>query len=189
MKSYARRFSRSGPRGHGIAGLGQPPTTRDVINSLPMPVDPNAQPGQLPIWLYPPVNWENIDQLAYVNLPAIGATATIISFTVPIGRNGIINKVANNFVGGGWVEGSGDVVWRILVDGGTPPGATSYDNILGSLGSPAQPVGISGFRIFENQVITVVAFNSAIVVAGQKVGARLLGYLYPRELEEGDIWI
>jgi hypothetical protein len=182
VRRYTRRL-RFGNR----SGLGQPPTTRDVVNGLPMPADPNV--GQLPIWLYPPVNWENIDQLNYVNLPAVGATATIITFQVPTGRNGIINKVACNFVGGGWVEGSGDVVWRILVDGGTPPGATSYDSILGSLGSPAQPVGISGFRIFENQVVTLVAFNNAVLVAGQKVGGRLLGYLYPREYEEENIWI
>lgn len=147
------------------------------------------QSVQRPVWIDPPVQWENVDQLGYVALGAIAATVTIVSFTVPAGRNGIINKVANNFVGGGWVEGSGDIVWRILVDGTPPPGATSYDSILGSLGSPANPVRISGFRIFENQVVTLVAFNNAIVVAGQKVGGRLLGYLYPRELEEQDLWI
>jgi hypothetical protein len=176
-----------------MRGLGQPPITRDISNSYPMPIDPSvidpSQRRDLPIWLYPPVNFENIDQYAYAALPAIGATATIIQFTVPIGRNGMINKVANNYVGGGWVEGSGDVIWRILVDGTPPPGATSYDSILGSLGSPSQPVGIAGFRIFENQVVTLVAFNNAVVVAGQKVGGRLLGYLYPRDLENADIWI
>jgi hypothetical protein len=148
-----------------------------------------AHPVQRPIWIDPPSQWENIDQLNYVALPAIGATAIIITFQVPAGRNGVIQKVGNNFVGGGWVEGSGDVVWRILVDGTPPPGATSYDNILGSLGSPANPVEIPGFRIFENQVITLVAFNNAVVVAGQKVGGRLVGYLYPRDMEEDDLWI
>jgi hypothetical protein len=171
-----------------------------------MPIEPgqngngngngNSHPRRdLPVWLYPPVSWENIDLLAYTLLPAIGSTVTILSFQVPIGRNGVINKVACNFVGGGWVEGTGDVVWRILVDGAPPPGATSYDTILASIGSPAQPVGISGFRIFENQVITVVAFNNpagpdgGVIVAGQRVGARLCGHLYPRDIEEQDIWI
>jgi hypothetical protein len=154
-----------------------------------------AAAATLPLWLYPPENFENIDQATYAALPAIGAVATIISFQVPIGRNGIINKVANNFVGGGWVEGTGDVIWRILVDGTPPPGATSYNNIVNSLGSPANPTGIAGFRIFENQVITLVAFNNpagpnaGVVVAGQLVGGRLVGYLYPRELEQGGIWV
>ena len=154
-----------------------------------------AEPVQRPLWVDPPSQWENIDQLNYVALPAIGAIATILSYTVPIGRNGVIQKIANNFVGGGWVEGTGDVIWRILVDGAGIPGANSYTNILGSLGSPANPVKISGFRVFENQVITVVAFNNpagpngGIVVAGQLVGARLVGYQYPKEFEQDDIWI
>lgn len=153
------------------------------------PDGPGIQPVELPFHLFPPNNWENIDQLNYVDLPAITAVATIISFTVPIGRNGIIKKVANNYVGGGWVEGSGDVIWRILVDDGPIPGATSYNSIAGSLGSPANPVEISGFRIFENQTIKLVALNNNVVVAGQKVGGRLLGYLYPRDIETADIWI
>jgi hypothetical protein len=196
-----------------LAGLGQPPTVKDVINSYPMPVLPDTtdfqdpllspSPSQsgpqitrdLPVWLYPPRNWENIDQLAYALLPAIGSTQTILSYLVPIGRNGVINKVACNFVGGGWTAGTGDVVWRILVDGTPPPGATSYDNITDSLGSPAQPVGISGFRIFENQTLTVVVFNNpagangGVVVAGQRAGARVLGHLYPRDSEIEDLWI
>jgi hypothetical protein len=192
-----------------LGGLGQPPTVRDVVNSYPMPVDPaeardavlnpsHSGPQithDLPVWLYPPRNWENIDQLQYTLLPAIGSTATILTYLVPIGRNGVINKVACNFVGGGWVAGTGDVVWRILIDGTPPPGATSYDSIVDSLGSPAQPVGISGFRIFENQTLTVVIFNNpagangGVVVAGQRAGARVLGHLYPRDSEIEDLWI
>jgi hypothetical protein len=148
-----------------------------------------------PVWIDPPISWENIDQIAYTLLPAIGSTAVIISFKVPIGRNGVIQKVANNFVGGGWTEGTGDVIWRILIDGAPPPGAMSYDAIPASLGSPANPVGIPGFRIFENQLLTVVGFNNpagpggGIVVAGQRLGARIIGFLYPRELEPGTTWI
>lgn len=146
-------------------------------------------PIRLPLWLYPPDRWENLDVSNYIALPAIGAQANIVSFQVPLGRNGIIKKVANNFVGGGWVEGNAAVTWQILVDGAPPPGATSYDNILTSLGSPANPVEIAGFRIFENQVLTVVVKNAAVVLAGQLAGARLIGYLYPRELEEENIWV
>jgi hypothetical protein len=158
------------------------------------PPTPDMAETGLPLWIYPPINWENIDQIAYVTLPAINAEATILKFTVPIGRNGVINKVANNFVGGGWTEGTGDILWRILVDGAPPPAANSYAAIPASLGSPANPTEISGFRIFENQVISVTIFNNhagpngGIVVAGQLAGARLCGYLYPRELEDSNIW-
>jgi hypothetical protein len=143
----------------------------------------------LPLWLYPPNQWENLDQVNYTALPAIAAEAIIISFQVPLGRHGIINKVACNFVGGGWVEGSGAVVWQILVDGAPPSGASSYDSILGSLGSPANPVGIAGFRIYENQVLTLEISNVSVVVAGQLAGGRLMGYLYPKEMEDENLWL
>jgi len=154
-----------------------------------------ANPVEKPLWIDPPSQWENIDQVGYVALPAIGATATIITYTAPSGRNGVIQKIANNFVGGGWVEGTGDILWKILVDGAGIPGANSYSAIPASLGSPANPVRISGFRIFENQVLTLVAFNNpagpngGVVVAGQLVGGRLVGFQYPKEYEADDIWI
>src|SRR5579864_1922269 len=198
----------------GFAGMGQPgqPPTgpavlapfnadgRDAVEELTeLDESCGAAPGKgrpdLPPWIYQPVNWENVDQINYALVPAIGSTAVIISYVVPPGRNGIINKVACNFVGGGWVEGSGDIVWRILVDGTPPPGATSYDSILASLGGPSQPTGIAGFRFFENQVLQFVAFNNpagangGVVVAGQRVGARFTGWNYPLDIEEDDIWI
>jgi hypothetical protein len=148
-----------------------------------------AQPVELPIRIFPPVNFENLDLEGYTQLGAIGATVTILSFEVPPGRNGMIKAVGNNFVGGGWQEGSGNLIWRILVDGGTPPGANTYHAIKGSLGNPSSPTPIAGFRIMENQLLTFVAENFTIVPAMQLVGARLLGYTYPRELEEADIWI
>jgi len=213
-----RRFSASTPL-RGIGNGQQTPTGPPVLAPY-IPTDAFANPLEdplellteqdegtapdgaaslsrpdLPPWIYQPTNWENIDQLNYALLPAIGSQVTIISYVVPPGRNGVINKVACNFVGGGWVEGSGDVLWRILVDGTPPPGATSYDSILASLGSPASPTGIGGFRIFENQVLTLVAFNNpagadgGVIVSGQRVGARFCGWNYPTNIEENDIWI
>ena len=178
--SHFARLRAPGLSGTVPMGVGQ-----DALNS-----GPNVQPVDLPYRNFVPNNWENIDQLAYVALGALGGAAvTILSFQVPVGRNGIIRKVANNFIGGGWTEGTGDVIWQILADGAPPPGATSYNKILGSLGSPASPTEIPGFRIFENQLITVVAQNVNVVVANQLVGARLVGYLYPREIEDANIWI
>ena len=148
-----------------------------------------VQPVRRPLWIDPPDLWENLDQVAYAALPAIGAQANVITFQVPLGRNGVIKKIANNLVGGGFNEGSGNVVWQILVDGAPPPGATSYDNILASLGSPANPVEIAGFRIYENQILTLVVKNVALAVAGQLSGGRFVGYLYPRDMEADSVWL
>ena len=161
-----------------------------AISSPPPAQSPSGrQLVQQPPWIVPPDQWENLDLINYIVLPAIGAQANVINFQVPLGRNGVIQKVANNFVGGGWVEGSGAVTWQILVDGAPPPGSSNYDLILASLGSPANPVGISGFRIYENQVLTLVVKNATVVVANQLSGGRLCGYLYPREMEETNLWL
>ena len=183
MSTHAWRMSRREP--FGLRGLGTPPAANDPASGIAMPVGV----GALPIWLYPPADWENLDQFNYVALPAIGASANIISYTIPAGRHAVIQKVGNNFVGGGWVEGAGAIIWRILVDGAPPPGATSYAAILGSLGSPASPTGIAGFRVFENQVLTLVVSNVAVVVAGQLAGGRLVGYLYPKDSEVAGVFI
>ena len=158
----------------------------------PSAINPDPAPAietQRPIWVDPPTSWENLDVSGYVSMPAIGATATVISFTVPTGRNGVVYGIANNFIGGGWTEGSGAVYWQILVNGAAPPGATSYSKILDSLGSIPAPTRIAGFRIMENQVVSIAVTNVSIVVAGQLIGGRLLGHFYPKDLEADSLWV
>jgi hypothetical protein len=177
-----------------FAGMGDLAESESAINPTREDLTPQVQRVRRPLWIDPPRNWENLDLISYALLPAIGSTVVIVSFQVPAGRNGIVRLVGNNFVGGGWIEGTGDVKWRILVDSATPPGASSYNSIVASLGSPANPVSIAGFRIYENQLLTLVAFNDpagpngGVVVAGQRVGGRLAGYLYPREAEDPSIF-
>lgn len=140
-----------------------------------------------PPWIDPPVEFNPIDQLNYIPVPAIGATATVVQFQVPPGYNGIILSYANNFVGGGWTGGSGAIVWQILRDTAAIKG---YNNIVDSLGSPAAPTRHpSGFRVFENQIIAIVVKNISIVVAGQLTGGRLLGYFYPTRYEDPAVWV
>jgi len=148
-----------------------------------------VQPVQKALWIDPPDQWENLDQSNFVALPAIGAQANVISFKIPLGRNGVVKKIANVYVGGGFQEGQGGIIWQILVDGAPPPGATSYDNILDSLGLVNNPTEIAGFRVYENQVLTLVVKNVNVVVAGQFIGGRLVGYLYPRKMESDNAWL
>jgi hypothetical protein len=148
-------------------------------------IDGSTGTYQLPPWIYPPGEFWPIDQVNYVLLPAIGANAVVVSFTVPPGHNGIILEYANNFVGGGFSEGSGAVFWQITRDNAAVDG---YDNILASLGSPASPTRHpSGFRIFENQLIQLVVFNVSVVLAGQLSGGRLAGWYYPKMYEDQNI--
>lgn len=132
--------------------------------------------------IWPPPEREPIDECTYVDLPAIGAQATIVSVLIEPGYNAIIRAYANNFVGGGWVEGSGAVLWQISIDSAPVSG---YDVIPASLGSPANPVyHPSGFRVMEGQRVSLLVTNVSVVLAGQKSGGRLMGYYYPKEYDD-----
>jgi hypothetical protein len=136
----------------------------------------------LPPWIYPPPEAEPIDLINYVALPAIGASATIVTQMIESGYNAVIRAYGNNFVGGGWTEGSGSVTWQIAIDSAPVPG---YDLIPASLGSPANPVTHpSGFRVLEGQTVTLIVTNVSVVLAGQLSGGRLLGYYYPKEYDD-----
>jgi hypothetical protein len=141
---------------------------------------------RLPPWIYPPAEFEPIETgSVYVNLPAIGSTATIINIQIPTGHNGIIRGIGNNFVGGGWTEGTGQITWQIARDGAPVDG---YDTILGSLGNPSNPtIHPSGFRVFENQVVILSVTNVSVALAGQLSGGRLLGWYYPIEYEDPNL--
>lgn len=140
-----------------------------------------------PPWVMPPVEFNPIDVYTYVPLPAATFQAVVVQFKVPAGNNGIIHTYGMNFVGGGFVEGTGDVVWQILRDGLAIKG---YGNILGSLGNPSSPTRHpSGFRIFENQTITLVVKNVGVIAAGQKSGGRFMGWYYPIRYEDPGVGI
>lgn len=151
------------------------------------PVDGlSASAYKLPPWIYPPAEFQPIETgPVYINLPAIGVTTNIISIQIPTGNNGIIANVGNNFVGGGWTEGGGAVTWQIARDGAPVDG---YDLILGSLGSPSNPTRHpSGFRVFENQVVTLSVSNVSVVLAGQLSGGRFMGWYYPIAYEDPNL--
>ncbi len=132
--------------------------------------------------IWPPPEREPFDVINYVALPAIGASATIVTVLMEPGYNLIIRAYANNFVGGGWTEGSGSVTWQINVDNAAVDG---YDTIPASLGSPANPVyHPCGIRIMDGQTVNLIVTNVSVVLAGQLSGGRLMGYRYPKEYDD-----
>lgn len=145
-----------------------------------------AQILGLPPWLFPPANAIAFNEVNYINLPPSGTTATILSFTVPDGMNGVIKWIGNNFVGAGWIEGSGSVIWRVAADDAF---VRNHENILASLGSPASPSETALIRILEHQTIQLQIDNISVVIAGQLVGGRLSGWYYPLSEEEDTTWL
>jgi hypothetical protein len=135
----------------------------------------------LPIWNFPNEQSQPFDAAADVALPAIGTTVAVVKFTVETALNGFIRRLANVFIGGGFQDGQGGVVWTLKVNSVAVP---YYDNILNSLGAVAAPSELSaGISIKEGDVVELDVTNVSITVAGQIIGGRLGGYFYNTEDE------
>ncbi len=122
-----------------------------------------------------------------IALPAIGATATVVSFTVPRGNNGFIRRIGNVFVGGGFTDFSGAVVWQILLDQVKGTVAPNFDSIVASLGSVSNPSPIDGIHIMELATVALVVKNVSVVVGGQLIGGRLGGSFHSIREEPANI--
>ena len=124
---------------------------------------------------------------AQILLPAIGVAQVVVSFTCPRRYNGEIEFVANQYVGAGWTEGSGSVIWQVLIDGVPVQG---YDSILGALGSTASPgwLGKGAIRFSENQLIQLRLTNVSIVPAGQILLGLLRGHFEPIDTKGANTW-
>lgn len=162
----------------------QPPSTDELARSM-AEAFANAINIRPPAFLEMPADGIPFNEVDYVALPAIGATAVVLSFLVSPGLNGSIKWIGNNFVGAGFTDGSGDIIWQILHDGEP---FRNHQNIIGSLGSPASPSETAPLRLFENQLIQMTVTNVSIAVAGQLVGGRLSGWYYPMEDDGPDVW-
>lgn len=146
-----------------------------------------VQVERLPISNYMPPEGVEFRPHGYIPLPAVGVTAVVVQFTVPKGYNGVINFLANEFVGGGFQQGAGGVTWELYLDFTTLVPAPNFQSILASLGSVNNPAKLNGIRVKENQLVTLVVKNVSIVVAGQLIGGLLGGYFYPVALEPDNI--
>jgi hypothetical protein len=154
----------------------------DSINRLQQNIRAIAAP-----WIVQPPDSESFHLASGIAIPAQdGLFHTVVQIQVPPGRNGVLNKIANVFVGGGFNDYSGNIIWQIVRNPG--PGITTaernYENIQASLGSTAIPGKIAGIRIFENDTIALVVKNVNIAVAGQIIGGLLGGWFYPRTWDD-----
>ncbi len=114
----------------------------------------------------------------YPNFPAPGAAAiTLITYTVPRGFNAVINMMAIFMATGGFVNGTGNAIWRVLINDAS---YKNLDNIQSQFGTDQLPLPIY-LPLVENDTISVTAEqpNGGNIGAGSTTGARLHGYEYP----------
>lgn len=122
--------------------------------------------------------------------PFTGLDVVVLQERVPLGYDGVISDVVFNFGGSGFVEGSGDITWRLAADylpitalatGGRY--LRDMGNVTTSLGSLTQPSPVprGGLRVYSWDLITIycnVAVGAAI--ANGNILTSISGWWWPR---------
>jgi len=107
---------------------------------------------------------------------------TILQFVVPTGYLGIIYGVLLHYTGTGFEEGSGDIIWRVMV--GNAWAAPGLGNCLFSLGTVGQCLSLTDYiATNSNQRISVGVqvpnTSGNIQVGASRILATLQGWYYP----------
>lgn len=141
-------------------------------------------------WVDMPAGGESFRQLSGNNilLPAVSAQIVVVTFTVPRGKNGVITVLANQFTGGGWTEGTADLIWRLQADGMPFPNYNSMNASLGSLSAPQDLRG-DPIRLYENQLIELIAVNVSLIVGPSPLLGLVGGRFYPIDQEGESTWL
>jgi hypothetical protein len=190
---YKRNADQSAPSGLLLRppDAGDPETDPTLLSlsALDTSVDQMSRTlrGVAAPWLAMPPDGESFHLAAGITLPAIGPGFTqVVSITCPNGRNGVLNKIANTFIGGGFNDFSGNIIWRIQrnTSTGITAAERNYQNILASLGMTNNPVSIAPIRLFENDILELDVSNVSVVVASQIIGGLLGGWFYPRTWDD-----
>ena len=113
----------------------------------------------------------------FPNYPAPGADPiVVIQYIVPQGQLGVITKLAVVHVGGNPPDGTGNVIWSVLINGG---GVDGLGDLTSQVGTYAQPNDFV-IQVIENDIVqvTVEVINNPMPV-GAATAARFHGWTYP----------
>lgn len=136
-----------------------------------------------PPWIKMPQQGRRYQEINTVPLAnfVLNTDLAVVTFQCPIGFDGVIMGNVNRFLGVGFIEGSGDIEWRIQLSRRYAP---DYGLVLTSLGDLTAPTVLSGggIRIYSNQVIRYMArvTNFALLDPNGRIMAALYGWFYPR---------
>ena len=138
-------------------------------------------------WLEPPEGYSPFDAQDGIDLPVVGAASTtpltsatgaavVLTFVVDNGYDGVINFLSDNFLGGGFQDFSGDIIWQLYADSAP---IRNFNNITAQKGTVEQPRTVSPIRIYSGQTISFVVIHAANVTLNGPVVCTLTGYTYP----------
>ncbi len=151
---------------------------RVCLKSEDVKYSPNEPP-----WILMPAQGRRFQVTNTIALPIINTNTTVLQMLVPVGWDGVINGIVNRIVGAGFIEGSGDVLWRIQ---SSRVYLRDYGQVTTSLGDLTNPCTLygGGQRIYSGQIITylvnLTAAGAAHIDPNSLVLCSLSGWTYPR---------
>jgi hypothetical protein len=135
-----------------------------------------------PWWLDFPRDGRYFDRSGIIATPALGSSlTTVLSFTAEPGWDGVIRAISQNYTGGGFVQGSGDLTWTIRRAGAVEVEYNAKAFELGDVKDPTETEII----FHENELIEYLVSVSAtagIPIAGTFIICRMKGWMKPRGL-------
>ena len=114
-----------------------------------------------------------------IALPAIPGENTVITFQVPNGYDGVAMAYSLNFLGGGFTQESGDIIWRIYRNN---VAIRNFEQITTERVSISTPRNIANLQVFSLDIITITVNHVANVALNGQVVASMMGYFYPNQI-------
>lgn len=134
-------------------------------------------------WLLMPQLGRRFHRRGSVVLPLDdGLDNLVLEWVVPVGYDGVINQLVSMFTGVGFIEGSGDIRWRLRLNEWW---VRDYANVVTSLGDVQQPFTLAGggIRVKANQRVRM--YVNIAVGAGAwldplgRIVVSTAGWFYP----------
>jgi hypothetical protein len=133
----------------------------------------------------PPDSWTFLPN-GQQTIPAIGASVTICSQTIPKGRSAVIWRLANGTALGlgiaGWTNGDGNLVWKMLRNGVPFQYFNQINTIIGLVEQGGSQL-VAPLYCRENDHISLVLYNINLPASGQISLGSFSGYTYPKALD------
>ena len=138
---------------------------------------------EAPPWVVQPALGRRFQEINTIVLPADNTTSVVLAFRVPLGFDGVIKDLVCRCLGLGFVEGSGDLHWRLQL---SRRYVNDYGDIQTSIGDLTSPVALQGggIRVQSNQLIQFLVFVApgagGHIAPGSRILTALSGWYYPR---------
>jgi hypothetical protein len=138
---------------------------------------------QRPPWEIMPPEGERIQFAGTLPLPGDGTENVIFTFRMEKGWDGVITIVSNTYEGAGFVDGSGDLTWRLQVGARFIP---DMGNVLFQTSNMQNPAPLEGgyIRLLSQQQVTgfvhVGGTASVRLTPPGRLNSVVVGWKYPR---------